>query len=189
VWETYRSNEDGPPSRGLKAAVGGAGGSFRPPTEVFRGFIDSPARVALAPTGEAVAVWSSSDQIHAATRRPRGRFGPSVLVGSGFEPEVGIDGRGTALAVWTRAEGGEFFTGELFVHAARRAPGGTFGAGGDLAPVGRDCTRHRGCASEVSVAVEANGDAVAAWRAHVNGGGVPGDSYLQAAEYATRSGG
>jgi hypothetical protein len=178
LWETFAPRQGAPPARGLEFAIGSTAGRFGRPRPLFTGFPDGPADLAVAPTGEAVAVWASFDQIYAAARRPRGTFATPTVIGSGFGPGVGLDARGNALAVWTRSA-----DLKLFVHAAMRAAGGTFDAGLDLAPAGTDCTRHRGCSPELDVAVGANGSAVAIWQLDSSPAQPFGDSLIQAARY------
>lgn len=180
AWKTMRMNPTGPPSRGITVVVGTVSGAFGRPQVLRSGFVDS-ADVAVAVTGEAVAVWSSPDPsdataelVYAASRHPGRAFGAPKLVGDGFEPAIGTDGRGAAIAAWTRSDGTN-----LFVQAAQRRSGGPFGRAVDLAPVGLDCTRHRGCGSEVAVAVAAGGRAHAVWLAHE----AFNHFHLQAAEY------
>ena len=178
LWETFAQRQGASPARGLEFAIGSATGRFGRPRPLFTGFPDGPADLAVAPTGEAVAVWVSFDQIYAAARRPRGTFAAPTVIGSGFGPRVGLDARGNALAVWTRSS-----DLKLFLHAVRRAAGGMFDTGVDLAPAGMDCTRHRGCNPELDVAVGANGNAVAIWQLDASPAQPFGDSLIQAARY------
>jgi hypothetical protein len=193
AWQSYRFTPGERPMRGIKAAVGSTRGRFGRPQKLFDDNAEDTLGVVLAPTGEGLVVWSafdgvSDEDVFAARRRPHGAFGLPMRIGHGFEPALGMDDRGWAVVAWTRPSAtGLPGTSDLFVRAARRAPGRAFGQGVDLAAGGRDCTHHRGCDTDVAVAVNGRGDAVALWRAHT-GAGLPGETSLQTAEYVSSRG-
>jgi hypothetical protein len=110
--------------------------------------------------GQAIAVWRRYDgsdyRIQAAERAPSGSWSPPVDLSapgeSAEEPEIAVGPQGTAVAVWQRSNGTN-----TIVQAAVRPPGGPWGAAADLSSSGDD-------ASEPTVAVLANGEAIALWR-------------------------
>jgi hypothetical protein len=185
LWQRYLEREPPPPARGLTVVLGSTSGRFGRPQSLFSGFPESAASVALAPNGEAVAVWGFGETVHGAIKPPHGGFGPPLPLGTGFSPFVGIDARGDAMAVWTRTDG-TFGTGNLFVHASRRASRRAFSSGVDLAPAGSDCTRHRTCNPEARVAVAENGRAAAVWQLGASSTQPLGDSSVLAADYISR---
>ena len=67
------------------------------------------------------------------------------------DPQVAVDGRGNAIAVWSRSNG----TNDI-VQAAARAAGGSFGAPQDVSAAGQD-------AHVPQVAVDGRGNAIAVW--------------------------
>jgi hypothetical protein len=83
--------------------------------------------LAVAPSGEAVAVWYSSlervGSVYAAVRPSGGDFGPPQRLGEGDSPDVAIDHAGTAVVVWTT---GPF--DDRTVLTAILPPGGDFAA-------------------------------------------------------------
>ena len=68
-----------------------------------------------------------------------------------YDPQVAVDGHGTAIAVWSRSNGTN-----LIVQAAARAAGGSFGAPQDLSAVGQK-------AGFAQVAIDGQGNAIAVW--------------------------
>jgi hypothetical protein len=68
-----------------------------------------------------------------------------------YDPQVAVDGQGTAIAVWSRSNGTN-----LIVQAAVRAVGGSFGAPQDLSAAGQK-------AGFPQVAVDGQGNAIAVW--------------------------
>lgn len=165
----------------LEAAIRPAGARFGRARQIG-GEVSGAARVAIGISGEAVAIWSNRDALFASARPPGGVFGKvQALSTSGFGSAIGVDGRGNALAVWTRSDGTT-----LFLHAARRPARGAFGQGVDLTSVGADCFLHR-CpvGGEASIAVDARGNGTAVWivlpdpRQYTGG-------YVEAASYRAR---
>jgi hypothetical protein len=68
-----------------------------------------------------------------------------------YDPQVAVDGHGTAIAVWSRSNGTN-----LIVQAAARAAGGSFGAPQDLSAAGQK-------AGFPQVAIDGQGNAIAVW--------------------------
>ena len=68
-----------------------------------------------------------------------------------YDPQVAVDGRGNAIAVWRRSEGTN-----TIVQAAVRTSGGSFGAPQDLSTAGQN-------AYDPQVAVDGRGNAIAVW--------------------------
>ena len=93
--------------------------------------------------------------VQAAVRAAGASFGaPQDLSAAGQKagfPEVAVDGRGNAIAVWSRFDGANFI-----VQAAARAAGGSFGAPQDLSAAGQK-------AGFPEVAVDGQGNAIAVW--------------------------
>jgi PKD domain len=155
VWWRYDgSNEI------IQAASRPAGGTWQGPTNLSApgdGAIEP--HVAVDPAGDAVAVWTRYDGsdyiVQSASRAAGGTWGaPADLSTMGQDAghaEVGVDAAGDAVAVWERFDGSNFV-----VQAASRAAGGAWGQPQDLSAPGRN-------AEEPAVAVDSQGDAVAAW--------------------------
>jgi hypothetical protein len=175
----WMGSATGQAAQTLEAAIRPAGGRFGS-ARVVVGEVTGLSKVALAANGEAVVISSDRDVLYSNVRPPGGRFARRQMLGTGgFAPTVGVDGRGDAIAVWTRSDGTN-----LFVHAARRISRHSFGAGIDLAPVGPDCFMHR-ClvGGEAALAVSPRGSATAVWimQPHPQQGF---GSSVEAAEYA-----
>lgn len=146
----------------VQAASRPAGGSWGAVTNLSAsGESAVEARVAIDPAGDAVAIWQRSngsvDVVQAAGRSPAGIWQqpPEDLSESAKDssyPEVAIDGAGDAVAVWEALEGG----GHYVIQSADRTAGRTWQAPVDLSPP-------NGYAGEGRIAVDAAGDAVAAW--------------------------
>ena len=112
VWtQAVRRRRFGPLSHvSIRAAVGGPSGRFGPPFRLggTADFVDAEPRLAVAPNGDAVVLWSDHDGLRAvrrpparcATRRPRGCFGPVQRLPIGADHMVILGPRGTAYAAW-----------------------------------------------------------------------------------------
>ena len=144
----------------VQAAVRAAGGSFGAPQDLSAaGQKAGFPEVAVDGQGNAIAVWQRFDGtnfiMQAAVRAAGGSFGaPQDLSAAGQtanDPQVAVDGRGNAIAVWSRSNG----TNDI-VQAAARAAGGSFGAPQDLSAAGQD-------AHVPQVAVDGQGNAIAVW--------------------------
>lgn len=148
----------------VQAATRNATGAVSQPVDIGAadGYLPAP-RGAVAPSGDAVVVWTdrrSDDDavIRAAVRPPGGSFGAPVAVstsGSAFDPQVRMDAKGNAIVIWrnTRSLGPGAY--EHTVEAATRSPGGAFsppialsGDGSSVAP---------------DVALDSAGNALAVW--------------------------
>lgn len=108
--------------------------------------------------GAATAVWvdGSGGQVEAGTALYGLAGGRETLSPSGSydqAPAIAVDEHGDAVAVWVRS-GGEAVSA---IEAAYRPAGGHFGAPAELSPQGADAT-------QPSVAIDANGEAIVAWR-------------------------
>jgi hypothetical protein len=137
----------------VQAAYKPAGGSFGPPDD-----LSSPDAslldLAVDHQGGAVAVWrSGAGGIYAAYRAPGGSFSDEDLVSSGGvgAPRVAMGPAGDAVAIWTENDGDDDR-----VTTAFRAPGEEFGPAQYRSADGSEA--HGG-----DVAMNAGGDAIAAW--------------------------
>jgi hypothetical protein len=110
----------------LLGAFGRPGSGFATPAPIADGV--GSYDIALAPGGEAVAVWGTGTgaggDVRAAVRPPGGAFGPPRRIGDGggatpFAVLVDVDGTGAAIAAWRDARA---------IWLAERPPGGEFGA-------------------------------------------------------------
>ena len=130
------------------------------------GEISARPEVASDAAGDAFAIWqrtSGADEVIESSVRPAGASwqAPESLTApeaSGFNAQIAVDPGGEALATWeTPASGKEI------VQAAVRPPGG-----GWSAPV--TLSAHGEAAQRASVAIGADGEAVAVWENAVKGG-------------------
>ena len=144
----------------VQAAVRAAGGTFGAAQDLSAaGQKAGFPEVAVDGQGNAIAVWQRFDGtnfiMQAAVRAAGGSFGaPQDLSAAGqtaHDPQVAVDGRGNAIAVWSRSNGTNFI-----VQAAARAAGGSFGAPQDVSTAGQD-------AHVPQVAVDGRGNAIAVW--------------------------
>lgn len=121
------------------------------------------AQVAVAPNGDAVAVWNEFDFDSGGTyvyasQRTSGVWGaperldPGNTGDTSWQPQVAVDPSGNAVAVWHQSPPGN-------VYANRLTSGAWSGA--ELIE-----TNDAGPASYPKVAVDANGDAVVVWEQH-----------------------
>jgi hypothetical protein len=146
----------------LQAVVRPAGGRFRAPVDVStRGRYAVGAQLAVNGEGNAAAVWAynDSDTVYAAVRPAGGRFEPAggtalgvrtSLISAG--PVVGLDARGDATAVWATGT----YPNNFSVQAATRPAHGSWSSPQTIStpstqPIG------------VALAVDARGNALAAW--------------------------
>ncbi len=116
-----------------------------------------PQPPAFDANGDAVAVWTESPRsiseviahvypVRSAVRPASGRWQPpDTLSGYGGNPEVAVDARGDAIAVWESPSG---------VEATTRPAGGTWLASETVATTGGE---------EPQVASAASGDAIVVW--------------------------
>ncbi|HEX7058319.1 MAG TPA: PKD domain-containing protein [Solirubrobacterales bacterium] len=159
----------------IRAASGAPGGSFTSPVDLSASGQDAfTPDIAIAPGGDATAVWTRSNGsnfiIQAATRPPGGVFSaPADLSAPGqdaFDPEVAMNASGAATVVWRRSDGLS-----AIAQAATREPGGAFSPPADLSAPGQD-------AVSPGVAMDSVGDATTVWY-RSNGA----NSIVQAAGY------
>jgi len=145
----------------VQSAFRPAGGAWQAPVALSAAGRDAlDPQVAFDAAGDAFAVWTRSDgtnQIAQAAVRPAGGTwqAPVSLSGAGQDaayPQIGADGTGDAVAVWTRAGFGE----ESRVQAAARPAGGPWQAPVSLSAAGQD-------AYDAQVAIDPHGAAVAVW--------------------------
>ena len=138
-----------------------ATGAWSPARQLFPTGPDAFApQIAVNKRGDGVIVWTSSDQSGlsvVASVRPAGRaWGPPTVLATATSgavaPQVAIDARGDALAVWTHSTGG--FSR---VQAANRTAGsGAWSAPRTLSKAGTD-------ALTPQVALDNEGDGAISW--------------------------
>ena len=150
----------------LVAALAGSGTAAAalqplPVVDLFSDDRVEDVTVAAGPLGDAVVGWTGQNNppatVLAAFRPGDGPFAPVEFLSTeanGEDPDFVFQPDGTVLAVWSHATVGE--PGEY----ATRTPGGTFGPAQDL-PIGERFA---------DVAVDAAGNALAAWKSFVTGG-------------------
>jgi hypothetical protein len=145
----------------VQAAARSGGGSWQAPINLSgTGQNASDPQVTVNAQGNAVAVWTrsngSNDIVQAAARSAAGSWqAPVNLSAAGqnaSDPQVGVDGQGDAVAVWTRSNGTN-----TVVQAAARSGRETWQAPINLSAAGQN-------AGAPQVAVDGRGDAVAVWR-------------------------
>ena len=116
-------------------------------------------QVAFDPDRNAIAVWTQSDGVNtriAAAYRPKWNdFGAPVTISAAgedaFEPQVAVDEKGNALAIWTRSDGVN-----LRIQSAFKPRGNGFRTPETISSGGQD-------AFEPQVAFGGDRDAVAVW--------------------------
>jgi len=154
----------------VQAAVRRAGGAWQAPIDISAaspGPMDGP-QVAIDAQGNAVAVWTRHNGteyiVQSAVRPASGRWQvPVNLSAAGHNatrPQVALDPRGNAVAVWQRFKSRHV----IAVQAATRPVGGSWQAPVELSASGQESS------VAPQVAVGANGDAVAVWRNHSSSG-------------------
>jgi len=142
----------GDPATGdVRWAARGAGAVFSDAGALSSGTLqlDGRVRVAMDPTGAAIAAWASDEGILVAEKPAGGGFGAPLPISSeGAEPHVALSANGDAAVVWqdTVAGGG--------LQAAVRPAGGAFGAPERLTD---------GPALGTAVAIDASGNAITTW--------------------------
>lgn len=158
VWSRFDGSDDIVQAAVLPPASGSA---WSKPMDISTAGEDAEEpQVAVDGAGNAVAVWSrlegSNTIAQAATRANGGSWGTprdlSKAGGNAKEPQLAVNADGSAIAVWSRAVGGQGT-----VQAADMAPGGSWLEAVDLSGVGEDAT-------EPDVALAA-GRAIAVWSA------------------------
>jgi hypothetical protein len=145
-----------------------AQGTWRPPVDVSTTSDDARGPdVAIGEDRTAVAIWvrvpADVDQgvVQASVRPPGGAWGmPRTLSAPGAiattaGAQVGVDGHGNAVAVWSRSTGP---SGNAIVEAATRPVGGSWSA-----PVPLSAALADGSSDSPQVAVDFFGNAVVVW--------------------------
>jgi PKD domain len=166
VWEHL------PPGGGqtvVQASEMPAGGSWQTPLDLSETSKSSYApSVAIDPEGDAVAAWEHEAGglgiIQASSRPPGGAWQTPVSLSQGgesaFDAQAALDAQGDAVVAWTRDDGSSFV-----IQASSMPAGGGWGAPANLSESGRN-------AFNPSLAIDARGDAVAAWNREELGGEV-----------------
>jgi hypothetical protein len=133
------------------------------------------ARLAMAESGETVAVWArqngvSGFGVQASVRSTGAPFGAPVdLAANAFDPDVAIAPSGEAVAAWRRFDAG---TGSYVIQAATHPPGGGFSA-----PVDVSVSDTAAQPQEIQVAVNRAGAAAIVWRQKDPGSAVDPDQF------------
>jgi hypothetical protein len=117
-------------------------------------------RVAIAPNGTVIAVWTRSDgtnfRIESSSRTPNGDWAiPQIVSDPGVSasgPAIAVDPSGNAVSVWTQSDGTN-----LRINAAYRPAGGSFGASTVVSAAGFD-------ASAPDVSMDGSGNALVGWQ-------------------------
>jgi hypothetical protein len=156
VWSRFDGTNDR-----VQAASKPVGGAWGAPVDLSAPGEDAAEpQVAIDPGGNVVAAWSrfngANEIIQAASKPAGGAWGApddlSLPGQNADEPDVALDQAGNALVVWQRSNGAN-----SIVQVRNRPAGGTWGAVISLSMAGED-------AFGAEVAVNATGDAVAAWQ-------------------------
>lgn len=149
----------------VQSAVRPAGGAWQAPENVFVvGAYASGPVVAVDSHGTAILAWSDkmptySGPLYAATRPAGGSWeAPTTLATAGSSADLAIDARGDAIAIWDTGGLGRY-PGRSQVRSAVRPAGGAWAQ-----PV--DVQSAEGRAISPRIAIDARGDAVAAWTYH-----------------------
>jgi hypothetical protein len=155
----------------VQAVVSPAGGSFGAPVDLSGPGEDATGpQVAVDPAGDAVVVWdrfvAKGDFVVRAVWRPAGgAFGPPVDVsgasGQTTSPQIGIDGAGDVVVVWSLFDG----TNHVIEAALRSAAGGTWQPLGAVSAAGEDGLGPH-------LAVDQAGDALVVWERFTGGADV-----------------
>ena len=152
----------------VQSATRPAGGSWRGPIDLSSGSRNAGApRLDVSVQGTAVAVWESDRiayvgprVILSAVREPGEDWGPPVRLsaaeGAADAPQVAVDPEGNATVVWTRHRG----SGRTRVQSSVRRRGGRWQKPVDI---GEISVESRGGSAGPIVAVDARGNAAAAW--------------------------
>jgi hypothetical protein len=156
VWS--RSNG---PNHIVQSATRPAGGGWGAPLDLSAPGADAKGpQVAVDGAGHFVAVWSSSTgpstaAVQSATGLPGGAWGgPDNLSTSGRndQPQIAVDPRGDAVAVWRHYE-----AGPTLIQSVVRHSGGTWEPALPVSP-------SSGMAERPQVAIDSSGGVVAVWR-------------------------
>jgi hypothetical protein len=171
VWEALEV-VNGSGDRVVKSAFRPAGGAWDTPVKLSEHSL--APQVAIDRRGEAVSIWERSngdgtDFVQAAVGLEGSSWQTPVTIsalGQTSEPEVALDGRGRAIALWVRYDGSN-----RIVQAAVRSARGVWATPANISEIGQDT-------SHPQLGVGAGGGAVAVWQRY------SGSSYVvQAASY------
>ena len=173
VWTRYEG-ELGRVEAAFRPA-GGAFGAAQVVSAAQEGASNFDAQVAIDES--AVVVWTRQSaagdlSVQAAFRPKGGAFAAQQTVsvaGQAFEPQVAVDERGNALAVWTQEVGGS-----PRVFSAFRPRTGDWSASAQISPDAFD-------ASEAHVAVDRSNNAIATWTSDADGASSSDPTFIQAA--------
>jgi hypothetical protein len=145
----------------VQSATMAAGGGWGAPLDLSAPGADAKGpQVAVDGAGHFVAVWSrstgpSTAVIQSATGLPGGAWSGQVDLstsGRNDQPQIAVDPRGDAVAVWRHSEGGP-----TLIQSAVRPSGGAWEPALPVSP-------SSGTAERPQVALDATGRAVAVWR-------------------------
>lgn len=177
VWSEKQQATGAP--RVIRAASRPTGGPWQSAETISRSAAAAlTPQVAIEPTGQAVAVWSTSDAgntaFEYADRSPAGVWGAPGSILRGAQATFGelvVNPVGDAVATWSRSDGAN-----PGMQAANRTAGGAWGASQTLSAAGQDATAD-------DAAIDDAGNAVAIWQGSAGGSGVA----VQAAAYGAGS--
>jgi hypothetical protein len=158
-WDEYDSDSR---TDNLYVRSRSASGTFQPPQVVAKPYAYQEVaftRLALAPTGEAVVTWRSTDKWHARKRAPDGTLGPAKIITPAlvYDSDVAIDSHGNVVYAWTIPAPDKT---RVFVR--------TEDAGGTLSPT-RPLSLAGYNAGFADVAMTPSGDSAVSWQ-EGNGG-------------------
>jgi hypothetical protein len=122
------------PDQIVEAAIRPAGGVWSRPVPLSDPVSDvGVPEIATGGDGITTIVWSQSSTVQAATRLPGGAFGRPIAISDPRQnagvPQIAAGADGTTIATWARIS-----SGDSFVQAATRPPGGVFGRPVDISP-------------------------------------------------------
>ena len=145
----------------LQASSRVAGGAWQTPIDLSAtGWSAASPQIAIAPSGDAVAVWrratGAGTLIERASKPPGGYWQPPLPLSAAgqnaSEPQLAVNGAGDALAIWLRSDGTN-----TIVQSSERPVGGDWRTPRDLSEAGQN-------SSEPQIAVDSTGVAIAVWR-------------------------
>jgi hypothetical protein len=160
VWATHGPD---PALLGVQAATRPVGGAFSAPAVLASGVLAAEPQVAIAASGETLAVWTQpfaapTPSIVTAVRPAGSAAWSSSTFADGDRPQVAMAPGGDAVAVWRGSDARDFSTPVI---AAEHPPGGVFTSLGALATGDQ--------AEAPRVAIDEHGAAVVVWQSWVGG--------------------
>ena len=133
-------------------------------------------QIAIDASGNAIAVWSQSNDIWVNHYIPNFGWGTAQLIesddGSAFSPQIAIDTKGNAIAVWTQDNGSHYS-----IWANRYTASN--GSWGTAQLIENDDT---GNAYSPQIAIDSNGNAIAVWE---QSGGIWANHYIPGSGWGT----